>query len=736
MNMQVDFLTPGLVRIRKFPGATPPEQPLERYGFFRTDWPEVATTAAETPEGRIVSSDLLSVVTDRRSGCLSVLAADGRELLREHEPGSVGEHGFAAKFVLPAEREFYGLGDQTRERLQHRGSKNDLWVRNVTGYIPIPLFLTNDGFGVLVNTTRRLIVDLGHASPDWFGFAATGGILDYYVLWGPSLPEIFDVYTALTGKPPLPPKWAMGLWFISRTQANDREFLEDCYHFRQDGIPCDAISLEPGWMEKNYDFSIRKDWSKERFPVPGYDRNPGRYTFLRAARRMGFKPGLWLCCDYDLSWEAERRAKAALPAQEETIIDLGFEQDQHFDHIRRMDDQTDPEVSWFEHLKDFVDQGVDYFKQDGASQVVDHPDRLFGNGMRDDEMHNLNPLLYSQQMYQGFLEHTGRRPFGFTVGGWAGLQRWTATWTGDTGGEERPLVALLNLAMSGHGLSTVDMEVTTKQGIHFGFLQPWSQLNSWNYFRHPWYQGQFLQGVFTDYARLRYRLIPYLYSLCREAYETGMPMLRPMPLVFPQDPESNNLLKQYLLGPSLLAACFTDQVYVPAGKWYDYWTGQVHEGAGWHHPVLPENRGGPLLVPAGAILPLGPAVDYVGQRPDDELTVDFFLGADGEFTLYEDDGLTPAYEQGEFRKTLLSQREVDGATQLKIAAAEGDFPGAVKERDLTVRLWGLAENAQISHEGALLTEGVDWTWEEDGKMAVVALGRKAVAESTVLVIRV
>ena len=259
--------------------------------------------------------------------------------------------------------------------------------------------------------------------------------------------------------------------------------------------------------------------------MPSYDRTPGRYTFLRAARRMGFKPGLWLCCDYDLSFEEERRAAARDAAGGDPRgggqAERGFEQDEHLGHARRMDDLTKPQTPWYEHLRDFVSQGAEWFKQDGANQVLDHPDRLYGNGMHDDEMHNLYPLLYSRQMYEGFAEHTGRRPMCFTPAGWTGLQRWTGTWTGDTGGEERPLAACLNLTMSGHGMVTVDMEVTTPEGIHFGFLLPWAQLNSWNYFRHPWFQGKELQGIFTAYARLRYALLPYLYAAAWEAHRTG-----------------------------------------------------------------------------------------------------------------------------------------------------------------------------------------------------------------------
>lgn len=729
----IDFLSPTIVRVRKFQGGTPPEQWLNRYGFFRDEWPEVNTEVEATEEALSVSGDVLKCSVDKGSGKLSITDALGRQLLSEAEPGVADAQGFEARFALPAERQFFGLGDQTRDRLQHRGTLNDLWIRNVTGYIPIPFVLTNDGFGLLVNTTRRLLVDLGKTSDDWFGFRAQGGTLDYYFIYGPALTDIISRYTEITGKPPVPPKWALGLWFICRTQANDREMLDDAYHFRNDGIPCDAIGLEPGWMEKNYDYSIKKDWSKDRFPVPDYDRTPGRYTFLRAIRRMGFKPGLWLCNDYDLSYEEERRV-AARTVKHDEGEKRGFEQDEHLSHARRMDDLTVPEIPWYDHLKDFVSQGAEWFKQDGANQVLDHPDRLYGNGMHDDEMHNLNALLYSKQMYQGFAEHTNRRPMCFTPAGWAGLQRWTGTWTGDTGGEEKPLAACLNLTMSGHGMVTVDMEVTTKEGIHFGFMLPWAQVNSWNYFRHPWFQGEELQAVFTGYARLRYALLPYLYAAAWEAHRTGLPMMRAMPLDFPGDAETYNLLKQYMFGPSLLVAAFTSTVYLPEGKWYDYWSGDEYEGPGWVDLVIPPDRGGPLMVKAGAIIPEGPDIDYVGQLAEDDYIVQVFPGADGEFTLYEDDGMTLEYEQGAVRTTRLSQRQTAEGLEISIAAAEGSFLGAPESREWSLVIWGQRNKPSgVQANGNCLDEGDQWQYDDDSKSVLVYLGRVGAQVPTTVV---
>ena len=247
------------------------------------------------------------------------------------------------------------------------------------------------------------------------------------------------------------------------------------------------VGLEPGWMERNYDYSTQKKWHPERFYIP-YWGPKGPHTFLGAAERLGFKMSLWLCCDYDLSFEEERRAGGSVEKTAETkgFHPDDFERDEHFGHgAVRMDKLTKPEEPWFEHLKAFVDQGVSAFKMDGSLQVNEHPDRRWGNGMDDEEMHNLYPTLLNKQMSLGFQEHTGRRAMIYSSGGYAGIQRYAATWAGDTGGGPKSLVSILNHGLSGHSNASCDMEVFSPEGIHFGFLQPWSQVCSWAYWRHP-----------------------------------------------------------------------------------------------------------------------------------------------------------------------------------------------------------------------------------------------------------
>ena len=235
---------------------------------------------------------------------------------------------------------------------------------------------------------------------------------------------------------------------------------------------------------------------------------------------------------------------------------------------------------WFEHLKKFVDQGAAAFKLDGSSQVIEHPTRQWGNGMTDEEMHNLYPVIYAKQMAQGFENHTQRRAMVYSAGGYTGVQQYVATWAGDTGGGAKPLASMLNLAFSGHSNHSCDMSVSDVEGIHFGFLQTWAQENNWDYWYQPWLLKEEHTAAFRQYDQLRYRLLPYLYSAAAEAALTGYPVMRAMPMVYPDDPAWDTRLSQYMLGEFLLVSAFSKDVRLPAGDWIDFWSGKRTTGPG------------------------------------------------------------------------------------------------------------------------------------------------------------
>ncbi|OGV63228.1 MAG: hypothetical protein A3K19_13100 [Lentisphaerae bacterium RIFOXYB12_FULL_65_16] len=722
--LRVTFLSPRVARIQLSRTGDFPDTGLNRYGFIAPPaGARVRVRTGKTAGKAFAASDQMRVSWSADGTVIAV--ADARGTVRTQQTAvTYHESGVAVRFKATADEDWTGFGDQTRERLFHRGHVADCHVRNVRSYIPVPFFMSTRGLGILVNTTHRVVFDLCSSDPNHVEWRDGRGIVDYYVMLGDSFRDLLDVYTELTGRPKLPPDWAFGLWYICRTQANDCEAVNDAINFRRENIPCDVIGLEPGWMEKNYDGSVDKDWSAQRFPIPSYCRT-GPHNFFNAIRRMGYRMELWLCCDYDLSFEAERRVGQPDCGKGDPRVDAFFhkeaEQDAHFSHPMYSDRVTKRDQAWFEHLKKFTDQCADFFKQDGAYQVLDHPDRCWGNGMPDAEMHNLYPLLYARQMYEGFAAHTGRRPVVFTPAGWAGFQAWAGTWTGDTGGRLETLGAMLNTAMVAHSWATNDMEVAQKEGLHFGYLLPWSQINSWNYFRMPWVQGQELCDMHRDYAQLRARLIPYIYSWAWRATQTGYPLMVPLPLEFQADRRCRDVLHEYLLGRDLLVTIYKPEVYLPAGAWKDYWTGRVYDGGCDHTIAWPQNRGGGLFVREGAIIPFGPLMAYRGERPVDNVEWYVFPGArESAFEFYEDDGSSLEHARGRFAVTRVTAMAEKAGVRIAVGATRGTFAGQASNRTWSFRIALKAPPKQIRVNGTDLAAG-QWQFDaERGELAVCA----------------
>lgn len=710
-RVRVECLTPRIARIRvSRDGQLPVGTGLNRYGFIvPPNVPEFEVTSAA--DG--LATGAMTIHCSAASQSLTVADASGQALL-EQVAVDFRRGGSVVRFRAVDGEDWVGFGDQTRDRLFHRGHVADCHVRNVKSYIPVPFFMSTRGVGVLVNTTHRIVFDMCAEDPNHFEWRDGRGTVDYYVFVAPTFPELLELYTSLTGRPKLPPEWSFGLWYICRTQANDREAVDDAVNFRREGIPCDVIGLEPGWMERNYDATTAKTWSSQRFPIPSYAQK-GPHNFFNAIQRMGYHMELWLCCDYDLSYEAERQIGAAL-GPERAEENSGFfqhdaELDTHFSHPKYLDTITKRDQAWFQHLKPFVDQCADFFKQDGAYQVLDHPDRRWGNGMADEEMHNLYPLLYARQMLEGFEAHTGRRGLAFTPCGWAGFQAWAGTWTGDTGGGEKTLGAMLNTALAGHSWATNDMEVTSHEAIHFGYLLPWAQINSWNYFRMPWMQGEELLEAHRFYSRMRARLIPYIYSHAWLATQTGRPLIAPLVLDYQSDPNVRGILNQFLLGRDLMVCAFGNRFYFPAGHWKDAWTGEVVKGGRWVEITWSKPHGGGLFLREGGVVTIGPMMQYRGERPMDEIELHVFpTTSPSSFTFYEDDGTSLAYRDGSCATTEIEAVRVGDKVQVLVKETVGSFVGQCQDRQWSLAIVVDHEPQAVQIDGKPLGED-SWSYD-------------------------
>ena len=682
MEFRVQAIDEGIVRLRRSETFAP--SMLERYGVLHAEpvtdnsGIEVSGSEIRLPSGRIIRLDMMTDSTDARwqerlsalkehfkdrCGGQRVIEGDPRGTTRNNAPVERGEHTpFGFSLSLSETERFYGEGEGCREGLNLRGRVFQNWAYYQFDEAPIPFLMSTEGWGILINNDWKHFVDVGARDRNELTVVGEDGEMDVFLLWGGDMPGVLKKYCRLTGHNLLLPKWAYGLTYIAPIYANEFQVTSEARMFRDKHIPCDLVSLEPGWMTKFYDHGLDKEWEVTRFHMPKWRRSPHPNSFISALKRYGFHTELWLCVDHDLTAEEER--------------------------IVRGEDSCDP-PAWFDHLKPFVEDGVEAFKIDPCELVYEvHPDMNYKNGACDEQMHNLNQTLIVKQMYKGYAEKTHLRPMNHYCGGYTGFQHWGAMTTGDNGGRQGALTWIMSLAMSGIMNTTCDMDAHTLQTIHFGMLLPWSHLNSWYGFTQPWWVGDENEKAFTEYARLRYRLLPYIYSAAIEGHEDDLPMLRPMPLAFPECEALADCTTQFMLGDSLMVTSFTDRVTFPAGEWEDYFTGARYTGPCTIDFTPAEGKGGGLFVRRGAIIPTWKDRDFVGQYGDEEIILDVYPGGETHYVFREDDGLSLDYEHAMSCHTEITCRASAQETRLTIGRREGEYQGKCAHRLWKVRVHG------------------------------------------------
>ena len=376
-ELRVDVLAENLFRVRKSWTNCWTESGLNRYGILKADWPR----AAFAREGGTVWTAAGELCVDAAQGTLRLKSlVSGADVAIA--PRTVGK-GFSIAFSLAKGERIYGLGDCSREEIMRRGKRYEIWVRNVKSYIPMPVALSRNGWGVLMNSTWRHAWDVGAKDPDAMTVEAPQGEIDFYVFLGKDYHALLDAYTRLSGRPALLPVWGYGFTYVANQNIDQYNVINECMQFRDRNIPCDVYGLEPGWMKKFYDKSVYKEWNTQRFYFP-YWAPRGGHTWIAAMKRIGMKLSLWLCCDYDL-FRYEEQCAAGLAKKggrqievpdnitetwEDDRIGAGTAKDakekRKSSHEERMyqllkcpeDDVPDGMLPWFEHLKKFVDQGA------------------------------------------------------------------------------------------------------------------------------------------------------------------------------------------------------------------------------------------------------------------------------------------------------------------------------------------------------------------------------------------
>lgn len=763
LTVSVEACSESIFRIKVSPRKDFTESLMERYELIKTDWSEVKTDISDKGGVWTLKTPEYSLAINKKTGVMTVKDSKGGKVIREvrflpEKEGLCGEmrsfinekyadlkvadngggiigddngkFGEVDKHEIPAAdavsilsfsmedgERFYGGGSTSRDHIQHRGEFLRMWTTYQQTEIPMPFMMSSRGWGVYNNSTRKSFFDIGSQQKTKFNIINTFDEADFFLMMGKDMPAILNEYTLVTGRTYVLPKWAYGLCFGPNMREEQFDILNDAVRFRLFDVPCDVFWLEPQWMEKRYDFSTKKKWNYDRFsPEPywlqdQYPKTMHNRLFIGKLRSMGFHLGLWLCEEYDLS------------IQEEDII------------AERTGGKLSGQEHWMDHLTVFMDQGVEGFKLDPARTIDNHTNWEYYNGRTDKEMHNLNQVLLPKQMRELGRKYNGKRTWHHYCGGWSGTQRWTASTSGDNGGGKTALYDQLNLGMSGFLNTSCDVMSVPRelemQGLHFGLFLPWVQINSWFSMMHPFYYAKEEQDIYRFYVKLRYSLAPYIYSMALEAAQNGMPIVRSMPLCFPDDRNCDDMTYQYMFGDNFCVGIFTNEIYLPKGTWTDAWSGEkiVSKGETFTREY-PSNRAGLLFIREGAIIPTQPDVEYLGARPFDRVILKVYPHGDSAYTMLDDDGESYEYENGGIASTLFESHERDGGVEVVVNPVQGSFKGMPSEREYSFRIQRDSRPASVSLNGAAVQ---DWTYE-DG-MVCLSAGKVGISEKIVVSVR-
>ena len=740
-EMKIEVCAPGIFRVRISPDGSFPQSLMERYGILKTDWEKPSVKEQRDADKWTLTTSTHALTVDLKAQTIGLKDASGKELvdgisfhpggstlsrvLRDSiqvqygdmvtrrnggiigdDDGSLSEmdkteggdplKSCVIRIPIKADERFYGGGSTSREHIQHRGERLRMWATYQHTEIPMPFMMSSEGWGIYSNSTRKSYFDMGRLEKDAFSIYTTTPEADFYLIAADGMPGILDAYTQLTGRNYLLPKWAYGFCFGPNMKEDQWNILSDARDFRAMGMPCDVFWLEPQWMSKHYDFSSAKDWNYNKFsPEYSWKQNDPvkRYNpslFIGRMRDMGLHLGLWICEEYDLSIAEEDALPGAKPS--------GLEH-------------------WMDHLKKFVTMGAEGFKLDPARTLDEHTYRKYYNGRPDKEMHNLNQVLLPKQMNLMYREHTGKRGWYHYCAGWSGTQHWGASTSGDNGGGKTALFDQLNLGNSGYMNTSCDvMHVSREQemqSLHFGAFLPWVAVNSYAHFYHPFYFTGKEREIYLNCIKLRYELIPYIWSAAIEGVLTGMPMVRSMPLMFPADRAVDDLWTQYMFGPNLLVGIFTDEIYLPAGEWTDAWTGEKIQSHGETvKRPCPEGRAGLLFIRGGAIIPTMEAADHIDIRPQREFIVNVYPWGESEYIMNDCDAESYGYEQGLVARTRFRCSKSGKAVKLTVDPVEGRFENMPDTRDYRFRVALDRKPSKVHVNGVKMK---DWTWSAPGE---------------------
>jgi len=716
-TLKIQVCSDSVLHIVYSATATFPER--EDYVITKKAWAGAPFTVQSTDDATTITTAALKVVVARKDSAITYNDLEGHKLIQEGTrklmPVRVnGEDTYHAEsfFNIYGTREgLYGLGQHQAGVWNYRGEAVDISQDNTN--IAVPFLVSSNGYGIYWNNDSRSRFNNRFANYMYLSSEVADAV-DYYFFYGPDLDKVVADYRELTGTAPMFGKWAYGFWQCKNRYRSQEEILGVAHKYRELHIPADDIVQDWFWWNRKGEFIFNKNYPDPKAMVDGLHND---HFHLMISVWPFFEPG---SKEYDYmsqqGWFIEKFKFAKPPY--------------HTDGMA-VYDATNPEAR--KYYWDLIDKGL--FKlgldawwmdttepeTEGLEENIQLGHKLAaGSG---DRFVNIFPLMTTGAVYQGQRGASDqKRVFILSRSAFAGSQRNGVTaWSGDINSDwlsyRRQIPAGLNFALSGIPYWTTDIGgfvfgSPTEPAFRELFIR-WFQFGTFNPVlrvhgtRSPdenelWSYGPEAQKTLVAFDRLRYRMLPYIYSLAWKTTSSGYTLMRPLVMDFRTDVRAQNTGNQFMFGPAFLVNPITEpsadsrNVYLPDAKWFDFWSGRVQQGGHAIEAAAPIDRL-PLYVRAGSILPLGPEMEWSTEKPEDPIELRIYPGADGDFTLYEDENDGYNYEKGVYATIPLHWD--DAQHTLTIGDRKGEFPGMLQSRTFKVVVVGERRGAGISPEG-------------------------------------
>lgn len=710
-KLRISILDDDLVRVR-FTGKKDFETDFS-YAVIKNEW-FTQFKIQDITDKYICQTNKLIIEVDKNLGKIVFKDLDGNIISQDEKFSGISVYGneIVTYKELDNSEKFFGLGEKTGN-LDRRGHSYKMWntdfpdygLRQDPLYVSIPFFIgmrNHKAYGYFLDNTYETNFDMGASQEKYYSFGVKGGELNYYFFYGPDVQKVVEKYTELTGKPNMPPIWALGYQQCRWSYFPDTQVESIVQSFRNKKIPLDVIYLDIEWMDA---YKVFK-WDENAFSNP-----------LKLSKKLN-----------------------DLGVKMVTIIDPGVKADENYfvaksglagDHFVKYPDGelykgevwagesyfpdfTKPETRywWSEFFNDMIKAGIKGFWNDMNEPAVwgqTFPEitqfDYDGSKKSHKAVHNVYGMQMARASFDGSKKYlNGERPFIITRSAYAGVQRYSSVWTGDNGSTEddylQGAVMVQGLNLSGVSFCGPDIggfageptkelfERWLQLGVFTPFFRTHSMKNTKS--QEPWSFGEDVESNAREMIKLRYKLLPYIYTAFYQAHKYAIPIVKPLFWYNQNDEYTYNVGNQmeYYFGDSLLIAVpkihqdYT-RVYLPEGNWYEFDTKKIYPGK--QDVVISSGRAKlPVFIKEGSVIPMREAQDYTTQNDFTELELHVYPGKNNTSYFYEDDGISFNYENNDYLLREINLANSPDTIDLDIKHHEGKFKSKIKDITLFV----------------------------------------------------